>query len=221
MIVSKQKPFVEIQKSLEKEKRIFLVGCAICATVCRSGGREEVLEIEKKLRSLGKKVTGSVVLQYACHTLNTRATLLLHNDEVEKADAILSLACGVGTQSLAECTTKPVHPGLDTLFVGHIKRFGQFEERCALCGECILDSTGGFCPYARCPKEMLNGPCGGAVDGKCEVDKKSDCVWVLVYERLKKMGREKELLRYHPPKDFRKIATPRTIVLPLRGNRVF
>ncbi len=189
MIVSKQKPFEEIAKSIEKDQTVFIVGCAICATVCRSGGRDEVLELERLLRKQGKKVSGSVVLQYACHTLNTRASLKIHADEVEKADAILSLACGVGTQSLAECTMKPVHPGLDTLFVGHIKRFGQFEERCALCGECVLDATAGLCPYARCPKEMLNGPCGGAVGGKCEVDRETDCVWVLVYERLKKMGR--------------------------------
>jgi hypothetical protein len=120
---------------------------------------------------------------------------------------------------LIECTDKPVHAGLDTLFVGHIKRFGHFEERCALCGDCILDSTGGFCPYARCPKEMLNGPCGGAVEGKCEVDRLSECVWILAYDRLRRLGRLESMLEYNAPRDFRKMATPRAVRLNRRDER--
>ncbi|MEW6684901.1 MAG: methylenetetrahydrofolate reductase C-terminal domain-containing protein [Candidatus Edwardsbacteria bacterium] len=211
MVNSKQKPFDEILKITKGEKKHFLVGCSECATICKSGGREQLLEMERLLRQAGKKITGLVVLKLACHDLNTKVSLKHYAEEIKLADSILSFACGVGTQTVQEFVEKIVHPCVNTLFVGHIKRFGEFEERCVMCGECILDQTAGICVYARCPKGLVNGPCGGAKDGKCEVNSEIECIWQLIYERLKKAKSLNKIPFPLNPRDYTKIVSPRQL----------
>jgi len=202
MIITKQKPFEEIIRFLAPHSSIFICGCSECATLCKTGGEEEVKAMKEKLEKNGKIVTGWVVLDPACHRLNNAKFFREHKSEIDQSDALLVLACGNGTQTVAGGVEKPVYPGCDTLFLGEIIRFGNFEERCQLCGECLLDLTGGICPITRCSKSLLNGPCGGSKDGKCEINPEIECGWQLIIDRLKKRGRLDVLKKIILPKDW-------------------
>jgi hypothetical protein len=123
--------------------------------------------------------------------------------DIEQFDAVLSLACGAGVQLLAErFPDKVIIPGCDTTFLGVTEKLGVWSERCAGCGNCILDKTGGLCPIARCAKQLLNGPCGGSTDGKCEISKDVDCVWQLIIDRLTRLDRLEALEEIFPVKDW-------------------
>ncbi len=202
MIISKSKDREEILDSLDGKAHVFLVGCAACATACKAGGEEEVFGLEEFLLGRGKSVTGSVVIEEACHIMRAGRDLRQHKAQVAEADAILVLACGAGVQSISDNTDKRVIGGLDSLFLGNIRRFGQYEERCSLCGDCILNETAGICPVTTCAKGLLNGPCGGMEEGKCEADRDIDCAWHLIFERLKKQGRPGIFGRTVQPKDW-------------------
>jgi ferredoxin len=204
MIITKQKDLENILKLVSKDP-VFLVGCSECATICNTGGEKEVIAMKKLLEDKKIKVTGWVVLEPACHLQNDKRLLRKHKDEVNSAKKILVLACGNGVQTVAEIITEAaVIPGTDTLFLGEIKRAGSFEKRCNLCGECIQDLFGGICPIARCPKVMLNGPCGGSINGKCEIGEDIDCVWSIIFSRLKEKGELDRLKLFLPPKDWSK-----------------
>jgi ferredoxin len=221
MIATTQKPFEEILKSLEGEEKIFIVGCGDCATICHTGGEEEVWAMEEKLTEHGKQVVGTAVIDVACHTLKVRSVFNELSGTIEKADGLLILACGAGVQSAAQITEKTVHPGLNSLFLANIRRHGHFTERCSMCGDCILDLTLGICPVTRCPKGLLNGPCGGAKDGCCEVDPERECCWVEIYQRLKDRGELDRLLEYQPPKDFQRTIKPGSLILKVPPDGVF
>lgn len=194
MIITKAKPFPEILQSLEREKTIFLVGCSECATVCKTGGEEEVKAMKDYLQQEGKTVSGWVILDPGCNLLEAKKEFRKHKEEITQADSLVVMSCGGGVQIAQEASGKVVHPTNNTLFLGTIKRFGQFQQYCSMCGECILDLTGGLCPVTRCPKGLLNGPCGGAKDEKCEVNPDNNCVWIEIYNRLKEIERLKEFL---------------------------
>jgi len=208
MIVSKQKPFAEILAALEESRKIFLVGCAKCATVCKSGGEEEIWQMQEQLASAGKEVTGSIVIDEACHMLRAGRDLRGRKEMVGDADALLVLACGAGVQSVSAASEKKTVAGLDTLFLGNIRRLGQYEEKCSLCGECVLTETAGICPKTVCPKGLLNGPCGGMQDGRCETDPDAECVWSQIYKRLQLLGKVENLRNSLPGKDFSRKLKP-------------
>jgi ferredoxin len=208
MIISKQKPLAEILDSLEACGSVFLVGCAKCATVCKSGGEEEVFRMQEGLVAAGKEVTGSIVIDEACHMLRAARDLRGKKEMVEEADALLVLACGAGVQSVSEAVPKRTVAALDTLFLGNIRRLGQFEQKCSLCGECIVTDTGGICPATVCPKGLLNGPCGGMAAGRCETDPEAECAWVRIHERLAAQGGTERLTRIVPAKDFSRKLKP-------------
>lgn len=212
MIVSRQKPFDQVLEALAGYQRIFLIGCSLCAELCRSGGEKEVLQIKGDLEASGKDVTGYKVVEAACHLLETKKAL---KDEtgLTHAEAVLSLACGSGSQTLASFIEKPVFTAVDTLFLGKVERWGRFAEVCSNCGDCVLNLTGGICPVTRCPKGILNGPCGGMNKGKCETDPQRECVWVEIYNMLKLQGRLSEFKRIFPPRDNSKRQRPRSLVL--------
>jgi hypothetical protein len=124
-------------------------------------------------------------------------------EQVKKADVVLSLGCGIGVQAIAEHFPETwVVPGLNTSFLGLPTEQGVWAERCAACGDCILGLTGGICPIARCSKSLLNGPCGGSEDGHCEIDPNVDCAWQLIYDRLRSMNKLDLLLELQPPKNW-------------------
>jgi ferredoxin len=185
--ITKQKPLEEILPSLGKAKKVFLIGCGTCATICHTGGKAEVLAMKEKLEAEGKKVTGWMVIPTACDEL-TREALKENAEAIESADAILVMSCAFGVQTVTMYSDKPVYPALNTLFVGKEETPGHFIEVCMQCGNCVLATTVGICPLVRCAKSLLNGPCGGSVDGKCEVSPDTPCAWQLIYDRLKALG---------------------------------
>ncbi len=212
MIITKQKDFNELLSSIGKEP-VFIIGCSECATMCHTGGEKEVLEMKGALEDKNIPVTGWVILEPACHFQNDKRILRKYKDEVNKANKILVLACGNGIQTVSEIIENAdVIAGNDTLFLGEIKRANEFEKRCNMCGDCIEDLFGGFCPVSRCPKSMLNGPCGGSIDGKCEVDSNIDCVWDLIYKRLKEKKQLQLLKIIQEPKDWSKSTETRRVL---------
>ncbi|MEW6141662.1 MAG: methylenetetrahydrofolate reductase C-terminal domain-containing protein [Chloroflexota bacterium] len=207
--ITRQKPFEEVKQQLDKFGRVYLVGCGTCATMTRTGGREEVMAMKEELQKLGKLVTGWTVVPTACDEM-TGAALAESNGAVENAHCILVMACALGVYRVNLYMGKPVIPALDTLFIGMEDIPGHFQEVCAQCGQCVLGEMAGVCPLTACHKGLLNGPCGGTNNGRCEVDKEKDCAWAVIYERLKGQGRLDLMKKYHPPKNYQVVPRPKT-----------
>ena len=212
MIISNIKDRNELLEHLQGNDKIFLIGCAACATACKSGGEEEVLQMQEWLNETGREVTGYQVIDETCHIMRAARDLRQHKDAVSEADAIMVMACGAGIQSISSSTDKRVIGALDSQFLGNIRRFGQYEEKCSLCGDCILNETAGICPVTNCAKGLLNGPCGGMEDGLCEIncvsDNEIECAWHLIHERLKAQGRSGVFARTVKPKSWSKRNKP-------------
>ncbi len=208
MIISELKPLEELQQALSACDKLFLVGCAACATACKAGGEEEIFKLQEWLTTQGKEVSGSVVIDEACHIMRAARDLRHHRNAVQEADALVVLACGSGIQSISSNVEKQVVGGLNSMFLGNVRRFGYYEEMCSLCGDCILNETAGICPVTTCAKGLLNGPCGGMVDGRCEVDEEIECAWRLIYERLQKQQRQGVFARRVPPKNWSRRRQP-------------
>lgn len=204
MIVAEQKPLAEIKEMLEGYEKVLIVGCGTCVTVCFAGGTKEVGILASSLRMASRLdgnalEVGEATVQRQCEWeyIDPLAK------ELDQFDAILSLGCGVGVQTLAErFPMKRVLPGLNTKFMGLPTEQGVWEERCQACGDCILDLTGGICPIARCAKQLLNGPCGGSQDGRCEISPEVPCAWQLIWERMRALGLLDRLMEVQPPKDW-------------------
>lgn len=218
MIIAEQKPFSELVQLIGDAKKVLVLGCGTCVTVCFAGGAREAailaasLRMATKLNGHGKEVS-DLTVQRQCEWeyLDTVA------DQVAAADVVLSLGCGIGVQAMAEHFPETwVVPGLNTAFLGLPQEQGVWVERCAACGDCILGLTGGICPIARCSKSLLNGPCGGSEAGHCEINPEVPCAWQLIYDRLSSLGRLDALLEIQPPKNWRtaRDGGPRKIVRP-------
>jgi ferredoxin len=216
MIVAEQKPLAEIKEMLEDYRKVLVVGCGTCVTVCLAGGEKEVGILASALR-MATRLDGhgvamdEVTVQRQCEWEYIDPL----RERLDSYDAILSFGCGIGVQTLAErFPGKRVLPALNTKFMGLPIEQGVWEERCQACGDCILDLTGGICPIARCSKQLLNGPCGGSQNGKCEVNKETACAWQLIWERMSALGMLDRLLQVQPPKDWRtsRDGGPRRIV---------
>ncbi len=204
MIVTTQKPLDEVLDYISPYKNVLIVGCDGCTQPPR-GLREaktlsQLLELGGKLRNKNFKFKATTTAKQ-CDSYLTASAL---KPQVDGVDAVLSLSCGIGVQVLAELFPDiPVFPAQNTHFMGAEDReMATLEERCGGCGECILALTGGVCPVTRCAKGLLNGPCGGAENGKCEIDSTKDCAWVLIIQRLEKAGRLDLLKEIRPPKDY-------------------
>jgi len=190
MVVGERKPFEEILKMLTPHKKILVLGCGGCVTVCLTGGQDEVRVLSSQLRMARDKEgnpleTIEKTVERQCDPEYVEQV----HDVVPDVDAVLSLACGAGVQYIAErYSATPVYPALNTTFVGGSLKEGYYVERCQTCGQCKLAYTGGICPIARCSKSLLNGPCGGSTKGKCEIDPEIDCAWQLILNRLRDLG---------------------------------
>jgi len=202
MIITKKKPLEKVLEMAQPYDKVFIIGCGTCSTSCQTGGENEVAEMADKL---GEKVIGTAMVEEPCDRRINRRDLKQSKEILSEADAVLVLSCGSGVQTLADFTGKVVLPGLDTCFIGEIERIGKYYDRCRACGDCILDETGGICPITRCAKALLNGPCGGQVEGKCEVGEyENDCAWVLIWKRLKEQDRLDMFMTFRPPRDYSK-----------------
>ncbi len=215
MIVAEQKPLEEIGRMIAPYERVLVLGCGTCMTVCDAGGEREVSFLHSALRLVEAK-SGNGAHTFSEYTLKRQCDpefLDLLVDKVEDVDAILSLGCGIGVQALAErFPDTPVLPGVNTSFMGMAKEWGIWDERCAACGDCRLEETAGICPITRCTKGILNGPCAGTKNGKCEANKDMDCAWILIYKRLERLQQLEKMCRYYPPRNFRAIPRPKRIV---------
>ncbi len=209
MIITEQKEFDEILRSLEGCERVFLLGCGICAATWSTGGEKEVVEMAARLTEAGKECTGAIVTEEStCDIRTTRLLLKRNKEQVGPADAVLVLACGAGVQTVGGLVDVPVYPALNTLFLARLKNLSVCDERCRLCGSCILADTAAICPITLCPKGLMNGPCGGYEDGKCEVDRERDCAWVAIYERMETLKQQERFDVVHEPKDWREDRHP-------------
>ena len=212
MVVVRLKPFEEIVERLKGFKRIFIFGCELGSGRCKNGGLKEALELAEKLRKMGFEVVGVKSPGGTCIIEKIdKEDRSLVKEAQKSADVILSLACGAGTQLIAESVTIPVITGVSTLFIGVEREGRTFSEYCIACGDCIISDTGGICPIARCPKSLTNGPCGGAIEGRCEVDPSIPCVWYKIAERMEKIGTIEKLKGIAPLKDYSRSVYPRSL----------
>jgi hypothetical protein len=220
MIITETKDIEEIEKSLKGLKSVYLFGCNACAEQCKTGGAEEIDSMTRALTEKGFNVTGASLIDETCYRQPVRKEFRQH-EEIGESDAVLVLACGAGVKSVMESNpeTQPVIPALDSMYLAKVERVGQFFEGCSLCGECVLANTGGICPHTDCPKGLLNGPCGGVVDGQCEVDVENACAWVKIYDRLKVQNRLHLLEEIVPPKDHSVGGHPRRLQIERKPGK--
>lgn len=202
MLVSELKPLPEILSAVKDEQRLFLVGCKGCAEGCQTGGEAQVSDMTQKLTEAGKEVVGHCLIDMVCNESLVKMRLLPHQAEIASADSVMVLSCGIGIQVTADAVDRVVHPGCNTVSLGGQHAEWRQSERCLECGHCLLDYTGGICPIARCAKNLLNGPCGGSVNGKCEISPELPCAWQLIIDRLTKLGRLDKLAEIPPVKDW-------------------
>ena len=211
MIITQKKPLEEVLALLGDVKKVAIVGCANCAAACQTGGEKEIAEMKQILEERGYEVVATVLPEECCHKMLVKKELkILRNSG---AEAVIGMACGDGVQTVADNTELPVYPANDTLFLGQVERVGIFHEYCRMCGDCVLGQTGGICPITQCGKSLVNGPCGGQKNGKCEVNPENDCAWIKIYERLVATGQEQKLFEARPDKGHAAGAYPRHVNL--------
>ncbi len=215
MIVAEQKPLAEIRQMITPYQRVLILGCGTCMTVCNTGGEREVSFLHNALR-LAESRSGNGIHTFSEYTVKRQCDYEFLDSLVDKigdVDAILSLGCGIGVQAIAErLPDLPVLPGVNTSFMGMTEEWGVWDERCAACGDCRLADTAGICPITRCTKGILNGPCAGTKNGKCEANKDMDCAWILIYKRLERLGQLDKMRRFYPLRNFRTIPRPKRVV---------
>jgi ferredoxin len=205
MIVGEQKPFAEIKDKVSPYSKLLILGCGTCVKTCFAGGEDEVAVLASALRLSFQKDNREIkieelTIERQCEDefIKEAATAVARNE------AVLSLACGAGVQMIASRFSRsPILPGVNTSFIGVLEKQGLFTEKCLGCGNCMLDIFTGICPVSRCSKKLLNGPCGGSQNGKCEVNTEIECAWQLIIDRSKSFGQLDRLIKYVPPKDWR------------------
>ncbi len=204
MIVGKQKPLEEIWENINSHNKVLVFGCNTCVAVCHEGGNKEAEILASLLRMKAEQEgTNIEIISSGIERQCEHEFFEPVKEDIENVDAVLSTACGIGVQFIAQkFGTLPVYPGLNTTFLGAVESIGRIEEKCQACGHCILASTGGICPIARCAKRVLNGPCGGSTNGKCEISKEIDCAWQLILDRLNSLGKMDDYEKLAPIKDW-------------------
>ena len=201
IMITEQKLLAELMKSLNRYHRVYLIGCGTCPTTQHTGGKSEVLAMKDELEANGKEVTGWMVIPTACDLL-TKDALAKNDRDIKAADCILVMSCAFGVQMVSLYSDKPVYPVLNTQFLGLEERPGHLMQACMQCGSCVLGRTACICPWIRCAKSLLNGPCGGSVGGKCEIDPDIPCAWQLIIDRLAALGQLDKLEEIEPIQDW-------------------
>ncbi|MGI6549280.1 MAG: methylenetetrahydrofolate reductase C-terminal domain-containing protein [Syntrophomonadales bacterium] len=200
MIVGELKALSDIKNMVKDYKKVLVVGCGGCVTVCQTGGLQEA---ETLARLLALDDPGITVESLAVPRQCEWEFLEQLNPVIKGYEIVVSTACGIGVQAMNEYFRDlQTLPALNTRFLGMPVQHGLFEERCQACGDCMLHLTGGICPVARCSKNLMNGPCGGSQNGKCEISKEIDCAWQLIFDRLRELNQLDRLMILQPPKDW-------------------
>ena len=169
------------------EGKVFVINCHGCRET--RFPEKEADELQKELMDAGK-VTGIITTDYICNADNLKLRLEKHAAAIEAADAVLVFSCGVGVQTVSDYLEgKRVFACCDTYALPGFQGVTPLEHDCRQCGECFLNLTGGICPITACSKSLVNGQCGGAKKGKCEVDPNMECGWERIYQKLKAIGR--------------------------------
>ena len=215
MIVAKRKPFDEIKELIKPYKKVLNVGCGTCVSVCLSGGEKEVAVLNAEIDMARKLDDNPIEIEaYTVERQCDREYLAELDDKVAQYDALISMACGVGIQFLAErFPDTPVLPGVDTTGLAVNQSVGWYEERCRSCGRCVLGMTGGICPVTMCAKGLYNGPCGGTNLGSCEINTEQSCAWYKIHERLSAQGRLDLIMDITEAVDWND-QVPRTLIQP-------
>jgi len=206
MIVGDLKSLKEIASSIAGYRKVLVLGCGGCVTVCRSGGDAETHDLAHQLSHpehyMGMPPDFTVdTIERQCENDMLKSYLRIPAG----TEAVLSLACGAGVQIVADAFEPlPVIPALTTTFMGGADEPGIWREKCKGCGDCLLTYTAGICPIALCAKRLLNGPCGGSREGRCEVSPDIPCAWAKIYARLEKQNRLHLMDEFRTPRDWRK-----------------
>ena len=215
MIITQKKPIEELLAMLGGVKKVAIVGCGNCAAACQTGGEKEIQEMKTLLEAQGMEVVATVLPEECCHKLLVKKDTKVLRDC--GAEAIVGMACGDGVQTVADNIPLPIYPANNTMFLGQIERVGMFHEYCRMCGDCVLGATGGICPITKCAKSLVNVPCGGQKNGKCEVCPENDCARIQIYNRLVAIGQEHKFFETRADKGYAEVAYPRHI--NLRGKK--
>lgn len=203
MIASELKPLEEIVASLEGQSRVFVVACDGCSTGTEASGPQQVAAMVEGLQQAGKQVVGSARVDFACNAGLVALTLTPRLADLRAADSLLVMSCGVGIQTVADAVQMQVHPATNSTYLGGFQGLWRSSQRCAECGECLLEYTGGICPLTACSKSLIYGTCGGPKDGKCEVDASIECGWDRIYHRLEAVGRLDLYAKMPPLRNFK------------------
>ena len=167
--------------------KVFIINCHGCKEI--RFPEKEADELQQELVA-GGNVTGIITTDYICNPENMSLRLSKHAAAIEAADTVLVFSCGVGVQTVAEhFPNKRVCAACDTYALPGFQGVTPLEHDCDQCGQCYLNLTGGICPMTACSKSLINGQCGGAKDGKCEVDPSMECGWERIIKRLTAIGR--------------------------------
>jgi ferredoxin len=205
VITGEQKPIAEIIEKVSGYSHLLILGCGTCVKTCFAGGEDEVAILASALRLALKKDGKRIKIEEA--TIERQCEDAFIKEAAPKiagCQAVLSLACGAGVQMVASrFPGATVLPGVNTTFIGILEKAGLFTEKCVGCGNCVVDRFMGICPVSRCAKRLFNGPCGGSSQGKCEVNRETDCAWQLIIDQAKSQGRVDQLKAYYPPRDWR------------------
>lgn len=204
MILTEPKPISEIIEKLGNEKKVFILACGGCPEGAETGGILAIKNLRESLIKEGKIITGTMSIDFLCQKALIKSRIKPKLTSINEAESLLIISCGLGVQASTEASKKLCHPVLNTITFGGITGLWQGDERCDTCGDCILDFTGGICPYTACPKKLTNGACAGQSNGKCETDPERDCGWELIYNKSKELGQLDRLYKFIPPRDFKK-----------------
>ncbi len=185
MLITELKPKETLLSQING--KVFLLICHGCKEV--HFPEKEVEQFHAELAAQGK-VTGSLTTDYICNVENLKLRLEHYAGEIEAADAVLVFSCGVGVQTVAEIyAAKKIIACCDTYALPGFQGVTPLEYDCKQCGQCYLNLTGGICPITACSKSLVNGQCGGAKNGMCEVDPNMECGWERIQRRLAQVGR--------------------------------
>jgi ferredoxin len=208
MITAERKPLDEILALVGDKKKVLVAGCDTCVAICLTGGEKEAEILASELRIKAEQDGRDVSIEHTAAIRQCEWEYLdMIADKVKDADIVVSMACGIGIQSMAEkFSPQLVVPAVNTNMLGMPQEHAVWLERCGACGDCVIGETAGICPVVRCSKSLMNGPCGGSHDGLCEVttpEKENiDCAWHLIWDRLKAQGREDLMIKNREPKNW-------------------